>query len=410
MASTCSCGVVRPTGILERIGATSLARCKNTSAFPCCARAPMAKTRKLPGSRRAICRSHCTSPVSCPVRLPVGGRSSPHGARRSALQRMDLEDPSLDDISFGSSSNATAEAPRRLRILDLITLPTLNVHAHDASLALAGNGLQDGVVEGSSFSRHWVGARPARRAPRHPRRARAGEVRRDASHESQGRGDHPHQRRSVQPSVSGVVVDGAHLAADAVVLAVAHEQAADLLLGAAAIDSASLRGLGRSPIIDVHVVYDKKVMHFDIAAGIDSPVQYVFDRTEASGMTPGRASVSRYRYPMRTKNTVSVLKCSSTDIRRLLARCSVGTHREGHRCCRQPGTRCNISRRPGYGKVTSRTTNGLYQPVPRRRLLDTGWPATMEGAVRSGNTAAACVSASQGRRAESTFVAQEVVA
>src|ERR1700743_1168099 len=46
--------------------------------------------------------------------------------------------------------------------------------------------------------------------------------------------------------------------------------------------------LGSSPIVNVHVVYDRPVLELPFAAGIDSPVQWVFDRTAGSGLTDGQ--------------------------------------------------------------------------------------------------------------------------
>ena len=65
-----------------------------------------------------------------------------------------------------------------------------------------------------------------------------------------------------------------------------HEQAAKLIppgaLPAETVDGWA--GLGAAPIVNVHVIYDRQVMDVPFAAGIDSPVQWVFDRTRISGM------------------------------------------------------------------------------------------------------------------------------
>jgi len=37
--------------------------------------------------------------------------------------------------------------------------------------------------------------------------------------------------------------------------------------------------LGTSPIVNLHVVYDRPVLEQRFAAGVDTPVQYLFDRT-----------------------------------------------------------------------------------------------------------------------------------
>ena len=74
--------------------------------------------------------------------------------------------------------------------------------------------------------------------------------------------------------------------ADAVVLAVPHEAAARLVPPGAlpAATVAGWAGLGASPIVNVHVIYDRPVMDLPFAAAVDSPVQWVFDRTRISGL------------------------------------------------------------------------------------------------------------------------------
>ena len=71
-----------------------------------------------------------------------------------------------------------------------------------------------------------------------------------------------------------------------VVLAVPHEQAARLIPAGAlppeTVDGWA--GLGAAPIVNLHVRYDRKVMDVPFAAAVDSPVQWVFDRTRISGM------------------------------------------------------------------------------------------------------------------------------
>ena len=49
---------------------------------------------------------------------------------------------------------------------------------------------------------------------------------------------------------------------------------------------AALARLGTSPIVNLHVVYDRRVLELPFAAGVDTPVQYVFDRTESAGARP----------------------------------------------------------------------------------------------------------------------------
>src|SRR5439155_12720764 len=46
--------------------------------------------------------------------------------------------------------------------------------------------------------------------------------------------------------------------------------------------------IGTAPIVNVHVVYDRRVTRLPFAAAVDSPVQWVFDRTAPSGLREGQ--------------------------------------------------------------------------------------------------------------------------
>jgi hypothetical protein len=90
-----------------------------------------------------------------------------------------------------------------------------------------------------------------------------------------------------------------------VVLAVPHEAAARLIPPGALPDAtvAGWAGLGASPIVNVHVIYDRPVMDQPFAAAIDSPVQWVFDRTRISGLD--RLSAPAPESPQQAETGVS---------------------------------------------------------------------------------------------------------
>ncbi|MFM9662698.1 FAD-dependent oxidoreductase, partial [Streptomyces scabiei] len=78
------------------------------------------------------------------------------------------------------------------------------------------------------------------------------------------------------------------LRADTVVLAVPQREAYDLLPAGALDDPERLLEIGTAPILNVHVVYDRKVLDVPFLTALGTPVQWVFDRTEASGLTEGQ--------------------------------------------------------------------------------------------------------------------------
>ena len=173
-----------------------------------------------------------------------------------------------------------------------------------------------------------------------------------------------------------------------VIVAVQPDRLARLAPPAAGIDREPLARLGSSPIVNLHFVFDRQVTEHEFAAGVGTPVQWVFDRTDSAGTRP--RSVPR-------------------DLavgRRRRARCdrrpsfASATSRRSASCC--PGARDAdvetffVTREHA---ATFRAAPGAraLRPGPRTRLpglvlagswTDTGWPATMEGAVRSGHAAA----------------------
>src|SRR5262249_16879580 len=85
-----------------------------------------------------------------------------------------------------------------------------------------------------------------------------------------------------------VQVPGERIEADAVVLAVPQREAHDLLPPGAVDAPERLLHIRTAPILNVHVVYDRKVLSQPFFAALGSPVQWVFDRTEASGLREGQ--------------------------------------------------------------------------------------------------------------------------
>ena len=90
----------------------------------------------------------------------------------------------------------------------------------------------------------------------------------------------------------GALADGAlagrGLAADGIVLAVPAWVAAKLAPAELAVAAGQWPQLGTSPIVNVHVIYDRQVTRLPFAAAVDSPVQWVFDKTAAAGLSRGQ--------------------------------------------------------------------------------------------------------------------------
>ena len=159
-------------------------------------------------------------------------------------------------------------------------------------------------------------------------------------------------------------------------------------------DRAALLGepapaLEDSPIVSVHLLFDRSAPEPPLAALLGSPAHWVFDRGRAH-RTPARArSVPDRRLERRAGARSSCAAASSS------SSCAGElTERLGpaellwSRVSREPAA--TFAARPGDRPAAARASR--RRPERRRapaRGRDTGWPATMEGAVRSGRAAAA---------------------
>jgi phytoene dehydrogenase-like protein len=181
--------------------------------------------------------------------------------------------------------------------------------------------------------------------------------------------------------------DGTRFSGDAVILATTHEEAAELLPGAAGIDAADLRKLGRSPIVNLHVVFDRKVTDYELAAGTGTRLEWIFDRSGGSGLESGQyLAITLSAADAYVGRSVRELQALFVpEIERLFPRARGAQLLRFYVTCERAATFHQV---PGTARLRpgARTaTRGLYVAGA---WTDTGWPATMEGAVRSGQTAA----------------------
>jgi phytoene dehydrogenase-like protein len=196
--------------------------------------------------------------------------------------------------------------------------------------------------------------------------------------------------------VGGVAADGGEVAADAVIVAVPNERVGEVLPEGAVRDASNFDRLGSSPIVNVHVVYDRPVLPRRFVAAVDSPVQWLFDRTGPSGLERGQylavslsgadAFVDRTTRDLRSQ-FLPAIEALLPRARQATAETFLVTRERQATFRQSPGT---LPLRPSAPTSIA----GLYLAGS---WTDTGWPATMEGAVRSGITAARAALVGLGR-------------
>ncbi|MBF6243153.1 FAD-dependent oxidoreductase [Nocardia elegans] len=338
----------------------------------------------------------------------------------SALRAVDPADPRTDATSFGDWLRAHGQDRDAVDSLwDLVGIATLNARADDVSLALAATVFRIGLLtDADAADIGWS---------RIPLRQLHGEAARTAL--TAAGVTVVHERvTAVRRVANGWAVstrDG-DCAADAVVSAV-PPAAAHALLPADAVDLPAnwAAGLGSSPIVNIHVVYDRPVMNEPLRAGVGSVVQWVFDRTDASGLraTAGRrsadvtdgpqdssapvaaaapsTSVAPARFPAGAQYLAVSVSAADAFVDRPVAE----LRREFLPALEQLLPAARTAQVVDF--FVTRERHATFRPAPGSARLrppaatalpglalagawtDTGWPATMEGAVRSGESAAA---------------------
>ncbi|MEV5726981.1 hydroxysqualene dehydroxylase HpnE [Streptomyces pharetrae] len=305
------------------------------------------------------------------------------GRAALALKGLDLADPALDEQDFGSWLTAHGQSARAVEALwDLVGVATLNAVAGDSSLGLAAMVFKTGLLsEPGAADIGWARVplgdlhdRLARRAldaagVRTVLRSRVTSVSRN--------GD---GRWSVH-------LPGEHIGTDAVVLAVPQRETHDLLPEGALDAPERLLRIGTAPILNVHVVYDRKVLNTPFLTALGTPVQWVFDRTEASGLTDGQyLALSQSAAQDEIDAPVAELRARYLpELERLLPRTRDAEVRDFFVTRERTAT---FAPTPGVGRLRP----GARTKAPGLCLAGawtaTGWPATMESAVRSGISAA----------------------
>lgn len=288
----------------------------------------------------------------------------------------DSQRAELDEVTFAEWLIAHGQGVGAIeRFWDLIVLPTCNDRSDRVSAALATFVFQEGFFRtrtGSAIGWSRVGLTrlvdpPARRF-----------LEQRGATVLTGRGVTAVGDRTVELS------DGTRLGADAVVLALPPDRAREVCPDALPVEV----DLGSSPIVNVHVWYDQPVMDELFVAVVDSPAQWVFNRTAMADLPgPGQhlaVSMSGARLEVsRTKATL--IGEITAELAELFPRAR-GATVERAACVKEPDA--TFAAAPGQAGKRPGTRTAVPGIVLAGAWTDTGWPATMEGAVRSGLRAA----------------------
>ena len=294
--------------------------------------------------------------------------------------------PELDDITFEEWLRRRRQSPNAIRSLwNLITQPTLNEDISRASADLALMVFQEGFLrsrDGANVGWAKVGLTSLLgEAARRYIEGRGGEVRTGAGVTG----------IEVQSgAVSRLLTEAGELAADAYLLTVPPEQLASLLPAPLRKDAFFARAgrIQRSPIVNVHLWYDRRIWDGDFAAFLNTPLQWAFNKSRLWGQEgEGQyidisLSGAHHFAGIPAAETIQLF---AKEMQALFP-AARGAHLKRALVVKQRDA--TFAPLPGIRalRLSQRT------PLPNLFLAgdwtDTGWPATMESAVRSGRLAA----------------------
>jgi squalene-associated FAD-dependent desaturase len=289
-----------------------------------------------------------------------------------ALARMRAVDPASVDGTFGAYLRGLGQSPTAIeRFWDVFVRPALNLRADEASAEMGLVTVRDALLGPKGSSDLVLPTAPL------------GELHGDAAGEALGRSGatvRTNARVAALGENAAVLADGESVEADAFVLAVPPAESARLL------DEPEPR-LADSPIVSVHLLFDRVLLRAPLAALLHSDAHWVFDRGALTGCPPERGQY----LTVVSSGAPDLLEVRGRELPALMAR--EVTARLGHaellwsRVSREPAATFAATPESGSQRRGVRTK----RPNVARAgaWTDTGWPATMEGAVRSGRTAAA---------------------
>jgi squalene-associated FAD-dependent desaturase len=365
--------------LLDRLGVTDLVRFQPRFDV----------TVLAPGGREArLRRSDLPSPLhmlgsllgyrmlSLPQRLAVGRAAL-------ALRFVDEKDAALDRVRLGDwlAARGQGEAARR-KLWDLFIISALNIAGDDASLQLAAIVIKTALLGARDAADIGVATVPL------------GELHGRATADLLAALG---VQAMMNSRVSGVRKAGAGfeielasaetLTADAVVLAVPSAQAAKLAGGAGVAEAPQWEGLDASPIVNVHVIYDRPVTSHQFVAAVDSPVQWVFDKTKIADLKRGQylaVSLSAAD-PYIGVPSAELRDQFLPELARIFPAAAEAQVIDSFVTRER---RATFRQAPGCGALRPGAATSVPGLVLAGSWTDTGWPDTMEGAVRSGHRAA----------------------
>ena len=305
------------------------------------------------------------------------------------IQSLDrAKHPELDDITFAEWLRRNGQGLHAIASLwNLIVQPTLNDDASRVSADLALMVFQEGFLrsrDGANVGWAKVGLSTLiGEAARRYIESRGGEVR-------LGEGI---RGIEIEGDRASVRTDSGTVEADTIVLALPPQNLPDTLPRSVISDPffARIRQIETSPIVNVHLWYDRPVWDQRFAAFLNTPVQWVFNKSrlwnlDGSGQYLDISLSGAYDYI--DMPNADILQLFTKE---LFALFPASRGAELTRALVVKQRAATFSGRPGIARLRPTQRTPIANLFLAGDWTATGWPATMESAVRSGLLAASAI-------------------
>ncbi len=276
-----------------------------------------------------------------------------------------IEPEAHDNETFGDFLRNRGQTDRAIdRFWDVFIRPALNLPTREVSAAMGLFTVQTALLSGRRAGELVLPTKPL------------GWMHGDAAHRAL-------ERLGATVETGVRVEDLAALDTDAVVVATPPAESARLL-------GEPEPPLEPSPIVSVHLLFDRKVLRSPLAALLGSDAHWVFDRGALTGHDPEQGQYL-------TVVSSGVPELMEVRGRELVDRIAAQvTERLGvaellwSRVSREPNA--TVALRPGTAAARPGPRTASANVTRAGAWTATGWPATMESAIRSGRAAARMLS------------------
>jgi squalene-associated FAD-dependent desaturase len=294
--------------------------------------------------------------------------------------------PELDSLTLAEWLRERRQSPQAIRSLwNLISQPTLNDHISRVSADLALMVFQEGFLrsrDGANVGWAKVGLTALlAEAARRYIEERGGEVRLGTGLDAIEVADY---------HVARALVDGGEIAADGYVLAVPPEKLLSLLPLPLRADPFFTR-VGRiqtSPIVNVHLWYDREIWDGQFAAFLNTPLQWVFNKSRLWRQEGGDRYIDISLSGAHDLIDLPGDEIIHTFTKEMAALFPAARGAELKRALIVKQRDATFAPVPGIKALRPSQRTPIANLFLAGDWTDTGWPATMESAVRSGRLAA----------------------